>query len=116
MILQMNNSFSISRYVDKSNYKFNYSTLSSYDKTILNYLYMPSNESNIENNSNKYGINLGNVTPKGCDLISKEVNNNANRNVSKNSFFISKLLPELFNTKIENKTSKMAIPKHNDSD
>ena len=48
MILQMNNSFSISRYVDKSNYKFNYSTLSSYDKTILNYLYMPSNESNIE--------------------------------------------------------------------
>jgi len=77
---------------------------------------MPSNESNIENNSNKYGINLGNVSPKGCDLISKEVNNNANRNVSKNSFFISKLLPELFNTKIENKTSKMAIPKQNDSD
>jgi uncharacterized Zn-finger protein len=77
---------------------------------------MPNNESNIENNSTKYSINLGNVTPKGCDLISKEANSNANRNVSKNSFFISKLLPELFNTKIENKTSKMTNPLQNDSD
>ena len=126
MLLQMNNTFPISRCVDKSSHQ--YSALFNYDKSILNYFYSTSSSGNnntTTNNITNTDEDLGtddlrvdiNVRLKNYQPMTKHENNLLLKSKnSKNSFFISKLLPELFSTSVENKKLKICSSQQKNSE
>ncbi len=105
----MSNSCPISRHAEKDKYKFNNLALSSYDQSIINYLYLSNSANNVPNVSSKFNNNRD-FEQINCQLKLKQDTNLVKVDNSKNSFFISKLLPELFNNSVEHQATTIAIP------
>ena len=100
MLFQMNESYPIARCIEKNSIQFNCSTLLNYNKAVLNYFFSANN--NVDETETLKNTR----TTDRSDNTFKQVNTENETKHAKNSFFISKLLPELFSNTTEDISNK----------